>query len=84
VVAHKDRFTRFAFDFVEWLLQQYNVKLVVLDNIYHKSDEQELAEDLLSIVHVFSCKQNGKRKYKSSSNVEQTKENSSEEKINHD
>jgi putative resolvase len=71
VVAHKDRFTRFAFDFVEWLLLQYNVKLVVLDNVNHKSNEQELAEDLLSIIHVFSCRQNGKRKYNSSSGIEQ-------------
>jgi len=73
VVAHKDRFSRFAFDFFEWLLIQYNVKLLVLDNDEHKSDEQELAEDLLSIVHVFSCRQNGngKRKYNIKQPVEQ-------------
>lgn len=63
VVAHKDRFSRFAFDFIEWLLKQYNVKLTILNKDDHKSSEQELAEDLLSIVHVFSCRQNGKRKY---------------------
>ena len=68
VVAHKDRFSRFAFEFFEWLLQQYNVKLLVLDKDDHKSDEQELAEDLLSIVHDFSCRQNGKRKYKNKEN----------------
>jgi len=61
VVAHKDRFSRFAFDFIEWILQQYSVKLLVLDKETHKSTEQELADDLLSIVHVFSCRQNGKR-----------------------
>ena len=69
VVAHKDRFSRFAFDFIKWLLQQYNVKLVVLNESNNKSSEQELAEDLLSIVHIFSCRQNGKRKYKNTSNT---------------
>jgi len=66
VVAHKDRFSRF--EFFEWLLQQYNVKLLVLDKDDYKSTEQELADDLLSIVHVFSCRQNGKRKYKNKEN----------------
>ena len=65
VVAHKDRFTRFGFDFIEWLLTKHNVSLVVSDkeNSF-KTPEQELSEDLLSIVHVFSCRQNGRRKYK--------------------
>lgn len=65
VVAHKDRFTRFGFDFIEWLLTKHNVSLVVSDkeNSF-KTPEQELSDDLLSIVHVFSCRQNGRRKYK--------------------
>jgi putative resolvase len=72
VVAHKDRFSRFGFEFFEWLLSQYGVKLLVLDNNKLKSDEQELAEDLLSIVHVFSCRQNGKRKYSTKPNPTQS------------
>ncbi len=67
VVAHRDRFSRFAFDFIKWLLEQYNIKLVVLNDSIQQSKEQELAEDLLSIIHVFSCRQNGRRKYKSNS-----------------
>lgn len=70
VVAHKDRFSRFGFEFFEWLLLQYGTKLVVLDKQNHKSTEQELADDLLSIVHVFSCRQNGKRKYGTTKNKE--------------
>jgi len=37
---------------------------VVLDKSNNKSSEQELAEDLLAIIHVFSSKANGRRKYK--------------------
>lgn len=64
VVAHKDRFTRFGFEFFEWLFQQFGISFVVLDHSTFKTPEQELSEDLLSIVHIFSCRQNGKRKYK--------------------
>ena len=63
VVAHKDRLCRFAFELICWILEKYGVKLVVLNETIH-STEQELAEDLLSIIHVFSCKQMGKRRYK--------------------
>lgn len=64
VVAHRDRFTRFGFEFFEWLFQQFEISFVVLDNSNFKTPEQELSEDLLSIIHIFSCRQNGKRKYK--------------------
>ena len=63
VVAYRDRLCRFAFELIQWFLEQYQVKLVVL-NKEIQSNEQELAEDLLSIIHVFSCRQMGKRRYK--------------------
>lgn len=67
VVAHRDRLCRFAFELIQWILEKNEVKLVVLnESIY--STEQELAEDLLSIIHVFSCKQMGKRRYKKEDN----------------
>jgi predicted site-specific integrase-resolvase len=36
----------------------------VIQNETNQSTEQELAEDLLSIIHIYSCKQMGKRSYK--------------------
>ena len=75
VVAHKDRFSRFGFEFFEWLFLQFGISFVVLDNSNFKTPEQELSEDLLSIVHIFSCRQNGKRKYKI--NKEKTNNSSS-------
>ena len=58
VVAHRDRLCRFAFELIQWFLEQNNVKLVVLNGQF-QSSEQELAEDLLSIIHVFSCRKMG-------------------------
>ena len=69
VVAFKDRLCRFGFDLVQSVIEMSGGKLIVLDDENHKSSEQELAEDLLSIVHVFNCRQMGKRKYTKRSQV---------------
>ena len=63
VVAHKDRLCRFGFEYVQWLCNQYDVKLLVQNSDNNKTPQQEITEDLLSIIHVFSCRVNGKRKY---------------------
>lgn len=68
VVAHRDRLCRFGFELVEFILRKNKVRLVVLGNENAKSDTQELAEDIMSIIHVYSCKQMGKRRYKNKNN----------------
>jgi len=60
-VAHKDRLCRFAFDLVEYVLSQHGATIVVDANSVPVSDEQELAEDVLSIVTVFGAILHGKR-----------------------
>jgi len=72
VVAHRDRLCRFAFKLIQWILEKNQVKLVVL-NEGIQSSEQELAKDLLSIVHIFSCRQMGKRRYKKTEKKTETK-----------
>ena len=62
VVPYPDRAVRFGFPLVEWLCQQGGVKLVVL-NERKSSPEQELVEDILSILHCFSARLYGLRKY---------------------
>jgi predicted site-specific integrase-resolvase len=72
VVAHKDRLSRFAFELIEWIVTTNEGKIIVLDEENNKSSEQDLAEDLLSIVHIYSCKQMGKRRYKRKQSDEDT------------
>jgi putative resolvase len=82
VVAHRDRLCRFGFELLEWIFSFNKVKLVVLDQTENSSSEQELADDILSIVHVYSCRQMGRRRYKNSksSNIpESTAKESTEE-----
>lgn len=62
VVASRDRLCRFAFELIEHVLRGRGVQLVVLESA-DQCAEQELSDDLLSIVQVFCCRRNGKRRY---------------------
>jgi putative resolvase len=63
VVAHRDRLCRFGFEFVEWYCHQYGCEVVVLDD-QEFSPQQELVEDILAILHCFSSRVYGLRKYR--------------------
>lgn len=69
-VAHRDRLARFGYDILDFILAQRGVKLVCDSDDDHKSKEQELVEDILSIVTVFSSKIYGQRKYKKNPEAE--------------
>jgi putative resolvase len=55
VVTHKDRLCRFGFELIESIARKFNCKIVVLDDS-QLSPQSEMVKDLLSIVHVFSCR----------------------------
>jgi putative resolvase len=67
VVSHRDRLCRFAFELVEWIFAKHAVKLVVLNQADLSTEhdagnrQQELAEDLVSVVNVFVARNNGLR-----------------------
>jgi predicted site-specific integrase-resolvase len=63
VVAHRDRLTRFGFDFFENLIKQYSDGKITVINNEKLSPEEEVTMDLLSIINVFSARVNGLRKY---------------------
>ena len=60
VVLYKDRLLRYGFELVEYFASLNNVKIRVLDKI-NKIEDEELVEDLVQIITVFSCKLQGKR-----------------------
>lgn len=62
VVAHKDRLARFGAEIYEWVIRQAGGNVRYLSQGV-RSAEQEITEDILAILHVFSCRQNGKRRY---------------------
>ena len=62
-ITYKDRFVRFGFDWFERFCNHYNCEIVVINNP-DTSPQKELVDDLISIIHVFSYRIYGLRKYK--------------------
>ena len=60
VVLYKDRLLRFGFELVEYVANLYNCKIEIVDTT-EKTEEQELVEDMIQIITVFSAKLQGKR-----------------------
>lgn len=78
VVANRDRLCRFAFELIEFVLSKKGVKLIVLNSDSKESTiDHELSDDILSIIHVYSCRQTGFRRYskKSTPNKSNTDQN---------
>ena len=57
VIENKDRLIRFGYSTVESIFKYFGTKIMVLnDTIENKTYEQELTEDLISIIHYFTMK----------------------------
>ena len=64
VISYKDRFVRFGFEWMESLLLRLTgTKILIAENVC-TTPQEELIQDLISIVHEFSCRVYGLRKYK--------------------
>jgi excisionase family DNA binding protein len=64
VVAYKDRLTRFGFEFIEDLIKEYSRGEIIIDGEdKDKEPKEELVEDVLQILNVYTAKMNGLRKY---------------------
>lgn len=60
VVLYKDRLLRYGYELVEYFAKLNGVEIVVLDKV-SKTSDQELVEDLIQIITVFSCRLQGRR-----------------------
>lgn len=60
VILYKDRLLRFGYELIETICEKYGTSIEIIDNT-EKTEEQELVEDLIQIVTVFSCRLQGKR-----------------------
>lgn len=55
IIEHKDRLVRFGFELVKMLFEKYGTNIIIIsDNETNKTYEQELTDDLLSIIHYYS------------------------------
>lgn len=62
-ITNEDRFIRFGFDWFESFVKKFGADIIVV-NHQDLSPQEEMVQDLISIIHVFSCRIYGLRKYK--------------------
>lgn len=60
VVAHKDRFSRFGFEFFQWIFEYFGAKLISDSD---EDDREDFLGDVMEIFTVFTARYYGKRKY---------------------
>lgn len=57
VISHKDRLSRVGFDLFKYLFDKYGTEIIVVSDVANpKTDEQELFEEIISLLHCFSMR----------------------------
>jgi len=65
VVSYKDRLCRIGYELIEYILTEYSGTKIIVDSHKKETIEEEIANDILQIINVYSAKINGMRSYKS-------------------
>jgi len=60
IILYKDRLLRFGFELVEYMANLNGCEIEILDST-QKTQQEELVEDLIQIISVFSCRLQGRR-----------------------
>lgn len=77
VVLHKDRLLRFGYELFENIAKSYGTSIEVIDNTKN-TEQQELIEDLVQIITVFSSGLQGKRAKKTKEMIKELVKDDSE------
>ena len=63
-ISYKDRLCRIGYELIEKIFKEYSNINIIIENNEIKSSEEELTNDLIEIITVFSSKLYGIRSYK--------------------
>ena len=70
VVLYQDRLIRFGYELIENLCHKFGTTIEIIDYT-EKTEQQELVEDLVQIITVFSCRLQGKRANKAKKMIQE-------------
>jgi predicted site-specific integrase-resolvase len=73
VVLYKDRLVRFGFELIKNICSFKGISVEVIDNT-ERTNEEEIIEDLIQIITIFSCRLQGKRANKTKKMIEELTE----------
>jgi excisionase family DNA binding protein len=74
VVSHKDRLLRFGSEIIFSICEQHNVEIVIINKSINSTFEEELTNDVLEIITVFSAKLYGSRSHKNKKIIDKINE----------
>jgi len=78
IIEHKDRLTRFQYNFIEKMFKSYGVEIIHIEN-NDVGEQEDLVTDIISLMASFSGKVYGKR---SAERRKKKKEDKNNEKVN--
>ena len=53
-ISNKDRLTRLSFKTLEALLKKFNTNIIVMNDHHNQTNDNEIFEELISLMHIFS------------------------------
>ncbi len=74
VITHKDRLARFGAELLFTLCEIFGTEVIIINRTEDSTFEEDLAQDVLEIITVFSARLYGSRSHKNKKIVEQLKE----------
>lgn len=64
VVTYKDRLCRIGYDLIEFIFKDYSNAKIIIENTEEKNINEEITQDLIEIITVYSSKLHGRRSNK--------------------
>lgn len=61
IIEYKDRLARFGYNYIEQYCKSYNVEIIVVEKKQEKNLNEEMVEDMISIITSFSARIYGRR-----------------------
>jgi len=68
-ITYKDRISRLSFITLEKMFKQFGTNIIVINNTTNNTEEYDLFEELINIIHLFSTKIYSKRHKKILNNI---------------
>lgn len=73
VINYKDRLLRFGYEIIENFCKLNDIEIEIVNHTENKSYEEELVDDILSIITVYSSKLYGSRSHKQKNIIDENK-----------
>lgn len=73
IVTHKDRLLRFGVELIELICEEKQTEFICINKSEERNAQEELAEDILSIITVFSGRLYGSRSIKNKKIIEENR-----------